>query len=98
MLIAKEGNRPSTILATSRTKLQTYRWISWMIGDNLNFCFVEKTNTRANTKNGVHPISRSTLMKYIHLISSDVLSWCRAHRLALFVKSLLGIDAEERDE
>jgi hypothetical protein len=45
-----------------------FKWIDWVIEDNLAFSFCEKKRTRENTCGD--PISRTTLMKYM-----DSLAW-----------------------
>lgn len=46
----------------------TFKWIEWIVVDNLPFSFVEKKLTRENTNRD--PISRGTIMKYL-----DSLGW-----------------------
>ena len=48
----------------------TYVWLRWIIEDNLPFSFVEKVRTRENTK--LDPISRSSVMKYLRLVTNKV--------------------------
>ena len=56
----------------SAKAVNIYKWIKWVIDDNLPFDFVESEKTRENTK--LDPISAKTLKKYMFALQKKVRS------------------------
>ena len=52
------------------TMFVVHSWIEWVVMDNLSFDFVTKPNTRKNVN--LTPISKNTLLKYMHLVGNAV--------------------------
>jgi hypothetical protein len=71
--VEAKGNGQITILdftSVSKKARHIYEWFKWIIENNLPFSFVEKKRTRANVN--LDPISRTTFMKYLRLVTLKV--------------------------
>ena len=50
-----------------------FTWLFFIVSNSLPFSsFVEKPSLRGITKGNINPISRSSLMKYMHLVAEEM--------------------------
>jgi hypothetical protein len=67
-LIPRAENNMRNYVVVDKKSNNIFRWIQWIVVDNLPFAFVEKKLSRENSC--LDPISRGTVMKYL-----DCLAW-----------------------
>ena len=69
-LNSKKGQKLITEFSSITSKARNiFKWLEWIVEDNLPFSFVEKQKTRSNSK--LEPICRNTFMKYL-IGASDI--------------------------
>lgn len=68
--LAPVGTDMRQFVKVDKKSYNIYKWIEWVVEDNLPFSFCEKRHTRENMCH--EPISRTSLMKYLDCLASEV--------------------------
>ena len=84
MMIVPVGEDIRQFVKIDKKSYNIYKWIEWVVQDNIALSYCEKKLTRENSCRD--PISRSSLMKYL-----DCLAWEVQLVLSLLVPDHFGL-------